>query len=284
MIFKFQYTFLLLLFSFLTVLKRKRDGEPLDEDIEWIQKMYEVKCVKTVSLQRFDTEGLDYKLVIRDELFKENMTLDETLHYLYYVMQGILNDILGHLPDETYARVVILSPDFNINETDVPISTSMQKKEYITPELIFARIENIVQSKKRFLIENDMTIHVIHTKIPAGMGRKKNCLQLKDKKSVISVCEENDSLCLARSIVIGQTAIDSGTFIYIHIYIAFNRYQHFHFYTIYHTTIYPSVEYEHSASNKRPVSQKKWLAKHINARAFIHDTTAFHIHLYKRHS
>lgn len=198
------------------ILSRKRAGEPLDEDIQWIQKMYEVKRVQTVSLQRFDTEGIDYKLVIRDELFKENMSLDETLHYLYYVMEGILNDILGHLPDETYARVVILSPDFNINETDVPISTSMQKKEFITPELIFARIENIVQSKKRFLLENDMTIHVIHTKVPAGMGRKKNCLQLKDKKSVISICEEDDALCLARSIVVGQTAIESGMYSYMY--------------------------------------------------------------------
>lgn len=194
-----------------SVLNRKRKGEDLSEDIEWIHAMYEVQCIKTVELERFDTKGLDYKLVIRDELFSENMTLDEKLHFLYYVMQGILDKILGHLPQDTYARVVILSPDFDVNETDVPISTSMQKKEYITPELIFQRIEKIVQSKKRFVMENDMTIHVIHTTIPAGEGRKKNCLQIRDKHSVLSICEENDSLCLARSIVVGQTILETGT-------------------------------------------------------------------------
>lgn len=201
------------LFSFpfyVVVLDRKRKGDQLPEDIEWIQSMYEVQCVKSVKLERFKTKGLDYKLVIRDELFSDNITLDETLHFLYHVMQGILDKILGHLPENTYARVIILSPDFDVNETDVPISTSMQKKEYITPELIFQRIEKIVQSKKRFIIENDMTIHVVHTTIPAGEGRKKNCLQLRDKHSVISICEENDSLCLARSIVVGQTLLESG--------------------------------------------------------------------------
>lgn len=175
--------------------------------------MYQIKTVKSVEMKRFNTHVLDHKLVIRDELFTENMSIDETLHILYYVLQGILHDLLGHLPDNAYARVVILSPDFSADETDVPISTSMQKKELITPELIFSLIENIVQSKKRFVIENDLTFYVIHTTLPQGEGkRKKNCLQLRDKKSVVAVCEEDDSLCLARSIVLGITSHESGIF------------------------------------------------------------------------
>ena len=166
------------------MLERKRKGQELDEDIEWIRTLYTVERIKTVKLERFETEGNDYKLSIREGVFTENMTLDESLHFIYYLMEGILEDILGHLPDSTYARVVILGGEDGDN---LPISTSMQKKENITAELLFWRIENIVQSNKRFFFQNGMTIHVIYTKIPEGRGRKKYTIQLRDKKSVFSM-------------------------------------------------------------------------------------------------
>ena len=96
------------------------------------------------------------------------------------------------------------------DELETPISTSMQPVRNMTPELMISYIANIVQSGKVFFMQNSLRMHVIHTIIPEGRGsKKKEIIQLRDKRSVFSVCN-NDNLCLATSLVLGQELADYG--------------------------------------------------------------------------
>ena len=156
-------------------------------------------------MRRFATQGREYTVVIKPETFPEDITVDESMTRVYYVLKGIIDELLGHLPDNAHARMVITGGDL-----ETPISISMQHVRNITPELMISHIANIVQSGKTFLMQTGMRIHVIHTIIPQGRGTVKKCtIQLRDKRSVFSVCNDNN-LCLAISLVLGQELADKG--------------------------------------------------------------------------
>lgn len=164
-----------------------------------------MKEIRTFHMDRFSSQAREYTLCIKPETFPPDITVDESMARVYYVLKGIIWDLLGHLPDHAHARMVILGGDL-----ETPISTSMQAVRNITPELMISRISSIVQSGKMFFMQNNLKIHVIHTIIPAGQGCKKNeCIQLRDKRSVYTVCNENN-LCLATCIVLGQELADKG--------------------------------------------------------------------------
>ena len=159
-------------------------------------------------MRRFATQAREYTVVVKPETFPEDITVDESMTRVYYVLKGIIDELLGHLPDNAHARMVITGGDL-----ETPISISMQHVRNITPELMITHIANIVQSGKTFFMQVDMRIHVIHTIIPQGRGcKKKTSIQLRSKHSVFSVCND-DNLCLAISLVLGQELVDKGEYI-----------------------------------------------------------------------
>jgi hypothetical protein len=156
-------------------------------------------------MRRFNTQAREYTLQIKDETFPDDISVDESMTRVYYVLKGVINEILGPLPDNAHARMVITG-----DELETPISTSMQPVRNMTPELMISHIANIVQSGKMFFMQHSLRMHVIHTIIPEGRGsKKKEIIQLRDKRSVFSVCN-NDNLCLATSLVLGQELADYG--------------------------------------------------------------------------
>lgn len=130
--------------------------------------------------------------------FPPGITFTECIDRVYQVFKGIINDLLGHLPDEAHARLVIVSPAL----PETPISTSYQKVRLITPELVITHIAEVAQSKRAFLMDHAMTVHVMHTLPIAGNGRKSDSVILRDHHSVYSICRY-DNLCLSESIVFG---------------------------------------------------------------------------------
>jgi hypothetical protein len=171
-----------------------------------VQGLYEVRKITTTGMRRFNTEARDYKVDIRDHAFPDNITIDESLSRMYHILKGMIRDLLGHLDDTAHARMVIIGGDL-----ETPISLSMQNVRNITPELIITHISDVVQSGKTFFMNSDMRIHVIHTVIPAGRGaQKKACVQLRDKRSILEVCNDNN-LCLATSLIFGKEIADKGT-------------------------------------------------------------------------
>jgi hypothetical protein len=197
--------FLFSLCVYFTVLQRQRNGEDDSDDEEYIQALYEMTKIRTIPMVRFSTKAREYTLVIKPETFPHDITVDEAMTRVYYVLKGILSELLDHLPDSAHARVILIGGDL-----ETPISTSMQPVRNITPEVMISHIANIVQSGKLFFMQQSMKVHVIHTIVPAGQGcKKKNCIQLRDKRSVFTVCND-DNLCLAITIALGQELVDNG--------------------------------------------------------------------------
>jgi hypothetical protein len=164
-----------------------------------------MRKIRTFHMRRFNTRAREYTLHIKDETFPEDITVDESITRVYYVLKGVISQLLGHLPDNAYARMVITGGDL-----ETPISTAMQPVRNMTPELMITHISEIVQSGKVFFMQQAMRIHVIHTIVPGGRGtKKKDCIQLRNKRSVFSVCND-DNLCLATSLVLGQELADNG--------------------------------------------------------------------------
>lgn len=179
--------------------------EERDEDHRY-ELYYDVKKINMIHVPLFDTEARDYILQIAEGTFPEHISFNECIARLMRVFDGIVEDILGHLPDHAYARVVIMplirdDPDDGALHT--PVSTSFQQVRLITPELLISKIEKIAQSKKSFILNNKMKIHVLWTIPPAGNGRKSDCIQIKNKRCVFSVCGFNNN-CLAEAIVFGR--------------------------------------------------------------------------------
>lgn len=171
-----------------------------------MQALYEVQSIATSNMKRFNTQARDYKVGIKPDSFPDDITVPESLSRVYHILKGIIGDLLGHLDDSAFARMVILGGDL-----ETPISTSMQSVRNITPELIITHISDIVQSGKNFLMDHDLRIHVIHTLMPAGRGnhKKDECVQLRDKRSVLQICNDNN-LCLATSLIIAKEIADKG--------------------------------------------------------------------------
>ena len=139
----------------------------------------------------FQTEARDYTLQLSNDAFPRGISFNECIGRMYRIFEGVIDDLLGHLPDHAHARFILM-PDRE-NDPDQgnlqqPVSASFQRVRLITPELIMAKIEKISQSKKSFVLNNKMRVHIIYTIPPAGNGRKSDCIQIKDKRSVFSVC------------------------------------------------------------------------------------------------
>lgn len=163
----------------------------------------------------FQTTGRDYQVVITPEAIPDGITYEECIVRLYRIFQGVLHDLLGDLPDDAHARVVIMPAqvdDDNPDALQTPVSTSYQRVRLITPELVVSLIENIGQSKQYWIMGNQMKIHVMHTIPIQGNGRKSDCIQLKERRSVISVCTYTNR-CLGEAIATG---------IYIHTHRKYN--------------------------------------------------------------
>ena len=181
------------------------------DDDEFLESLYEIRKLRTYNCKRFATRGRECSVHISDRVFPEGITFFECIDRIYRVFKGILNDLLGHLPDHAYARIVIASDGL---EDGIPISTSYQKVRLLTPEVIIAHIADVAQSKRAFILDGQMRIHLQYTIPPAGAGRKSGCVQLRERRCIFSVCND-DNLCLGQTIVYGMERHESGMY-YIH--------------------------------------------------------------------
>lgn len=202
---------------FLALRERRRLGDDYDEANDgFLENMYTIDQVEHIRIPAFQTEGRDYRILLDYAAFPPGISYLECEQRIYRIFQGIINDLLGPLPDNAHARMIIM-PGNAENENDdenlvVPVSTSFQRVRLITPELILAKIANIGQSKRGFVLDNMFRIHIIHTVHLGGNGRKSNCIQIRNKKSVFAVCS-NTNRCLAESIILGIELHEKGKYV-----------------------------------------------------------------------
>ena len=198
------------IFFFTALLKRRMQGDLYDsEEDEFIQNFYEIRKLRRYNCRKFNTVGRECSVHISDRAFPPGITFHECIDRICIVFKGIINDLLGHLPDHAYARIVIASDNL---EANAPIATSYQRVRLLTPEVIITHISNVAQSKRAFILDGQMRIHLQYTIPPAGNGRKSDCVQLRQKRCIFSVCND-DNLCLGQSIVYGMEHIDNSMYI-----------------------------------------------------------------------
>lgn len=202
---------------FTALRERRRLGDRYDEqNDDFLENMYSIEQVEEINVPLFQTAGRDYKIVLDYMAFPAGISYIECEQRIYRIFQGIINDLLGPLPDNAHARMIIMPGDANNEDGDdenlaTPVSTSFQRVRLITPELILAKISNIGQSKRGFVMNNMFRIHVIHTVHLGGNGRKSTCIQIKEKRSVYSVCSTSNK-CLGESIALGMELLNKGMY------------------------------------------------------------------------
>ena len=182
---------------------RARRDEEIREEIEREdERLYRVNRSSRINVRKFNTMGQDLHIRIKDVHFTEEF--DQVLQILYKTFDQILSDYIEPLPENSYVRLVLNSDDL-----DTPISLRFQHKRFVTTEAIFTEIRNVIQSRKMFVIDQDLRINIIYTTLPEGRGPKKNGLKTKDSRSIIQICNgESDYLCLANSVVMGKGIAD----------------------------------------------------------------------------
>ena len=127
---------------------------------------------------------------------------------LYFAFDEFLGFIFANTPASIFARIVILSQYF-----DKPVSLRYQPKAQVTPEMIFAELQKVIQSKDTFKLDGGLKIHVLLCDPPSGTGKGVK-RSLNDgvefrKRSLKEICKHNeDYLCLSRALIIGKALVD----------------------------------------------------------------------------
>jgi hypothetical protein len=136
--------------------------------------------------------------------------LPAILHTLHEIFTQILQDLL-HTGDQVnkFARLVIRSVYL-----DTPISVAMMPHRELSAEKVLSMVERVMQSRKQFLLDSNLQINFIITKVPEGKGKrfKPKTLKiddmLKNKRSIIRIPTGTDNLCLAKALVVGKVYAD----------------------------------------------------------------------------
>ena len=169
--------------------------------------MYSIRNISSRKVKKFNITAEDYSIQINPNIFHDS--LPEILSTLHELFSRLLDDILGADRSNLYARFIIRSPHL-----DKPASVGMTYHTNLTAEKILAEIERILNSRDEFLLDGNLFVNFIFCRIPAGRGRSYAQKSLKleqmlsEKKSLINICNDNDSLCLARALYVAKQYAD----------------------------------------------------------------------------
>lgn len=115
-------------------------------------------------------------------------------------MSHSLNTLFGKLLDETcdkYSNTSTVQVVINADGLNHPVSTKCLPKNSMSPSVISATIEQVVQSGEDIQVDNSFEISVIVVEDQMGRGRPLSKEELYKKRSVIQI-RNDDSLCFPR--------------------------------------------------------------------------------------
>ena len=187
--------------------KRKNDDEqPLPEETG--EYYYDIETVKKHHSKKFNMTATDH--VVRFNNVLADLDLLESHERTQAIFHYLLEDITADMDPKDQVRFVLRS-----EQLDTPISIPFLPVERLTTERVFSQIERVIQSNQEFRLNDTVTVDIIHVVAPEGSGKSKvkrtivNIRDhLKNKKSVITI-HNNDSLCLARALVVAVARIES---------------------------------------------------------------------------
>ena len=93
-----------------------------------------------------------------------------------------------------------------------PLFISLRERSQITTEVILGQVEKVIQSNEKFFLNEPLQVKITQISLPEGQKRNKNLYLVpfdvfckKQSKSIVTINNSNDNLCLARAIVVGMT-------------------------------------------------------------------------------
>ena len=180
--------------------KRKSDEPLLPE-----KDFYEMESVTKHHSKKFGLTATDH--IIRFNTVLSELDLIESYERTQAIFQHILNDVTRDMNEKDRVRFVLRS-----DQLDIPISIPFIPLAQLTTERVFSQIERVIQSNRDFRLNDTVTVDIIRVEEPQGGGRKRTTLNireyLKEKGSVITI-NNNDSLCLARALVVAVARIEN---------------------------------------------------------------------------
>jgi len=127
--------------------------------------------------------------------------LEEELHDMW---RSVIDRVIQHgARPRDLVRIHIGHSDLEHGDIKIPL----QRLNDLTPNAIMERIAKVMQSHKQLMIDGITQISVGVIKFPEARGRLQMtcCSDLAKKKSIISITNNDDDMCLPRAIVMAQT-------------------------------------------------------------------------------
>jgi len=98
------------------------------------------------------------------------------------------------------------------NVQDNVVGTSLRRRDKLKPDVVWAVLGNVIQSKASFGLSDRLEVHLNHVRMPVGNGREKTKGRSLDVLSAIkrsTVVVKAAFLCMADALVIAIANVNS---------------------------------------------------------------------------
>lgn len=176
--------------------RQKLQSSP--EDFYKIEKLHERK------IEKFKTSATYYKIYFNDLEERELVNILKTLKKIFQsILQNITEDIAGG----DLVRVSLENP-----QLDFPIVLPFMKRSALTVDRLLSEIERVLQSYEQFVLDETLTIELVHVNSISGSGYKMKPVvdisKMVEKKQSIIQIRNKDELCCARALVTATSRIE----------------------------------------------------------------------------
>ena len=138
-------------------------------------------------------KGVDFKITLKNA---NTRRYQELVNEFNYVMEDVVNEVLGDADPNDRVRFAILSSNF-----DRALNTTYQPRSEVTGVALAELFGKMLQSNQSIDIDNDLTLHVQRVKLPRGNGcnRKRKLavnmgLNLLLKRCVFTAARQYDDI------------------------------------------------------------------------------------------
>ncbi|KAK4882043.1 hypothetical protein RN001_005362 [Aquatica leii] len=136
--------------------------------------------------------------------FKETEEASNPLLWL----ENAINEILGHLLRDADPSDRVGMTLRNDNYPEKPIGISFRRVDQLNAKVVMATLEKILQSNANFFSNDALRLHMDRVSLPVGFGASRDRMtgvsyeEFCRRKRGILVVENDDTLCLARALVL----------------------------------------------------------------------------------
>ena len=185
--------------------RKKNKSEHSSENPD-VNSYFNIQRIQERTSRKFRTTSSVYEVNVN------NYAEDSPFHFVESLFDGLVQTLKEECSAEQKdkMRVSIDHPSLKMG-----IFIPFQDVKDLKGETLLFEIEKVTQSNTEFnMHDGQMKIEVTHTKIPKGTGQRRKKLSSgifndvttlkKTKHSVVQINNTDDSMCLARAIVVGK--------------------------------------------------------------------------------